>query len=287
MLEFDFSLVQPVFSQFSSMEFRYTHSRYTSILGSFVLPAVQQLVAATSDLYLIGNDLSLTYRLDAILQSRTSDINPVGAKITFRIDRELNKFNGDGEYEVTSSGLRPVYKTVNFTRLELNWRQSIPFFFKNHTLTASVRGGTILGPPVDEFFDFYGGGLVGMKGYPFYALGGNELAVLGMAYRFPIVNNIDIRFLQFYFDKLYGSFYGDFGNAWTDGNPALKQFKSDAGFELRLESFSFYSFPTRVFFNASYGFNQFDKYIRARNETVTYGKEWRFYFGILFGFDFD
>ena len=64
-------------------------------------------------------------------------------------------------------------------------------------------------------------------------------------------------------------------------------FKKDAGMELRLETFSFYAYPTRIFFNASYGFDKFTQFIKTRNETVTYGREWRFYFGVLFGFDLD
>jgi hypothetical protein len=289
LLEFDFVLNQTFVSQFSNVEFRFAHSRYTSVIESFIDPETNppSLVPGSSDLYLIANDLSLTFRVDAIVPSRTSEISPVGRKVSLRIGRELNKFNGDGQYEVTSAGLRPVYKTVNFTRLELNWKEYIPFFFKNNTLTASLRGASILGPPVDEFFDFYGGGLVGMKGYPFYALGGNRLAVAGLTYRFPLVNNIDVRFLQLYFDKLYASVYSDVGNAWTGPAPSLRQFKTDAGFELRLESFSYYSYPTRIFFNASYGFDRFERFIPSRNESVTYGREWRFYFGVLFGFDFD
>ncbi len=46
---------------------------------------------------------------------------------------------------------------------------------------------------------------------------------------------------------------------------------------------SYYIFPTDLFFNASYGFDKFTK--NFRGEDVTYGKEWRFYGGLLFGFD--
>jgi Tol biopolymer transport system component len=288
LLEFDFALNHPFISQSGSVEFRYIHSRYTSVLESFVLPAAGRLVPGSSDLYLIGNDLSLTFHLQAIVPSRTSEINPVGRKISFRIGREFNKFNPFGDIEETEGGgLAPVYQNINFTKVELNWKEHIPLMIRNHTLTASLRGASILGPAVDDFFDFYGGGLIGMKGYPYFALGGNELAVLGLAYRFPIFYNIDLRFLNFYFDKLYASVYGDIGNAWTGRVPTLRQFKTDAGIELRLESFSFYSYPTRIFFNAAYGFDKFDRYVESRNATVTYGKEWRFYFGVLFGVDFD
>ena len=57
--------------------------------------------------------------------------------------------------------------------------------------------------------------------------------------------------------------------------------------ELRLESYSWYALPTRIFFNAAYGLTQFERYLPNGLATVTYGKEWRFYFGILFGFDLD
>lgn len=289
LLEFDIALQQPILSQFVNAEFRWAHSRYTSIIESFFNPETHppSLIGSSSDLYLIANDLSLTLNVDAIVPARTQDINPVGRRIRLRVDRELNKFNGDGEYEITSTGLTPLYKNVNFTRVEAQWKEYMPFFFKNHTLTVKLRGGSILGPPVDEFFDFYAGGLIGIKGYPFYALGGNEMAAAGLEYRFPLLHNIDLRVAQLYFDKLYASVFADAGNAWTEYSPRLKDFKTDAGVEIRLESFSYYAYPTRIFFNAAYGFNQFDHYIRSRDQTVTYGREWRFYFGVLFGFDFD
>ncbi|MEW6511393.1 MAG: BamA/TamA family outer membrane protein [Bacteroidota bacterium] len=289
LLEFDLALSQPFVSQFSSVEFRYAHSRYTSIIENFINPETDppSLVPGSSELYLIANALSLTLKSDAVVPSSTMDINPSGRRVMLRIGRELNKFNGDGEYEITPTGLQPRYKTVNFTRVELNWREYIPLFFRNHTLNISLRGGTILEHSVDEFFDFYAGGLVGMKGYPFYSIGGNEMAVGGISYRFPIAESLDARFLQLYFDKLYASVYADAGNAWTSERPKLAEWKTDAGIELRLESFSYYAYPTRIFFNASYGFKRFDRFVRTRNETISYGREWRFYFGILFGFDFE
>ncbi len=289
LFEFDIVLAQKIFTPNTVLEFRYAHSRYTSTIETFTTRVDEnsptQLISGSSDLYLIANDLSLKFTTEAIKRASTADINPVGRKITFRIGRELNKFNGDGEYQVGPTGLLPVYKNINFTRVELNWREHLPSFIDNHTITLKVRGGSILENTVDSFFDFYAGGLVGMKGYPFYAIGGNEIAVAGLEYRFPLVGNIDVRFLQFYFDKLYASVYGDVGNAWSGSKPRLKDFKADLGAEIRLESFSWYAYPTRVFFNASYGLTRFDKIVR--DAPITYGREWRFYFGVLFGFDFD
>lgn len=285
LLEFDFVMNHPIVPRMSELEFRFIHSRYTSTIETFFNPFTGSSVPGLDDLYLIGNDLSLTLRVDAIQRSVTDEINPIGHEVRLKIDRELNKFLRG--YDLTPTGYQPAYDRINFTRVELNWKEHLPWFFRNHSLTITARAGSILAPPVDEFFDFYAGGLIGMKGYPFYALGGNDMAVAGLNYRFPLIDNIDVRFLQFYFSKLYASVYGDVGNAWTAGSGKPGRFKRDAGAELRLESFSFYSYPTRIFLNASYGFDRFSRFVRSTNQSVTYGKEWRFYFGILFGFDFD
>lgn len=290
LLEFDFALRQKALSQFSDVEFRYAHSRYASVIGNFINPETDppSLVTGSRELYLIANTFALTFTLDNILPSRTSEINPVGRKVMLKISGELNKFNGDGEYEVTSIGLQPRYKSIDFMRAEVKWREHFPLPFGSQTLTATLRGGSIFGPEVDEFFDFYAGGLVGMRGYPFYALGGNRMAVLGLEYRIPLINNIDIRLKQLYFDKLYASLFADLGNTWSGPTvPGVGSFKKDFGVELRLESFSFYAYPTRVFASAAYGLDRFDRRIPRLNETVMYGKEWRFYFGVLFGFDLE
>jgi outer membrane protein assembly factor BamA len=113
------------------------------------------------------------------------------------------------------------------------------------------------------------------------------MAVAGLEYRLPIFQNIDIQVLHLYFQRLYGSVFADIGHAWTGEIPNLQTFKTDIGAELRLESFSWYAYPTRIFLSAAYGFDRFDRFVESQNTTVTYGKEWRVYFGILFGFDFD
>ncbi len=294
LMEFDAAFNHPLFSDADDLEFRYAHSRYTSILGSFINDKTTPptLVPASSDLYLIANTLAFRYELDAIRPSSTSEINPVGRKITIRLSEELNKFgatdsSGFREYQLTDLGFQPVYDRINFTRLEVGWKEHLPFFFTNHTLSLSFQGSMIFAPPVDDFFDSYIGGLAGMRGYPFYSMGGNRTASVALEYRFPIMDDMGFRILQISFDKLYASFFTDAGNAWTRENPRLRELKTDAGFEIRLQSFSFYSYPTMIFFSGAYGFTHFDRFVRTANAVVPYGGEWRFYFGVLFGFDFN
>ncbi len=291
LLEFDFVLRQKAFVEALDLELRYAHSRYNASVGSFFLVDKQSnssiLNPAFSNLYFIGNDVSATWTFEGIAPSRTQEINPVGRKIRLKYDYEFNEFNPNSDYDISNGILVPKYQKFRFHRLEASWRESQRLPAWKHTLSLQLRGGSILGPPVDDFFDFYIGGLAGMKGYPFYSLGGNEYALANLTYRFPVFEHIDLRVLQMYFDKLYAALYGDAGTTWTGGGGSGQKFKRDAGVELRLEAFSYYAFPTRIFFNATYGFDQFNRYISTDATTVTYGKEWNFHFGVLFGFNLD
>jgi hypothetical protein len=76
-----------------------------------------------------------------------------------------------------------------------------------------------------------------------------------------------------------GAFY-QFGDGWN-GDVDLDRFKSDVGFQIRLNTFSWYLFPTSIFFEAAYPLKeQFNEI-----SDITYKKDWKFYFGILFDFD--
>jgi outer membrane translocation and assembly module TamA len=177
--------------------------------------------------------------------------------------------------------LVPVYQDYNFSKFELNLEEAFPVG-NDQTLTAKLRAGAILGPTVPDFFNFYLGGLIGMKSYPFYAISGNRIGWLNLTYRFPIWRGIDTRIGQLYIDKIFFSVFGDLGNAWNGKFPKLNKFKKGAGAEIRIKINSFYVFPTSLFFSAAYSFDKFTNTVL--NEQITYGKKWKFYGGILFDF---
>ena len=282
LFEFDFAARHRIFNRFQSLELRFIFSKYTATLGSFIIPNINQLYPRTDDTYFIGRDFRVKYSLEMIVPTKDSDINPLGFTADVTYDYETNKFNEKGDYVVEDGLLRPKYELFNFHRLELNARAFLPLWF-DHTFTLQVRAGSILGPEVPSFFNFFLGGLLGMKAYPFYAVEGNEIAWLHFAYRFPLFQDIDARMGHLYLDKIFLSLSFDAGNAWTGDTFKLNNVKKGAGAEIRMHLNSYYLFPTDLFFNASYGFDRFQRVIR--NETITYGKEWRFYGGILFGFD--
>lgn len=284
LFEVDLAAKHRIISRNQNIEFRFVWSRYTATLSSFIFPNTTILYPTTNDEYFIGRDLRFTYGLNYIVPSKDMDINPVGTEVKFQYDYEFNKFNSDGEYTVEDGILKPIYSDYNFHRVELNTKMHFPFFFNGHTLTAKIRVGSILGPQVPDFFDFYLGGLVGMKAYPFYAISGNEIAWLNLTYRFPLFRNIDTRIGHIYLNKIFLGFFGDIGNAWSGKLPAPDSFKKGVGIEARIQMNSYYLFPTDLFVSAAYGFDNITRVVN--NEYITYGKEWRIYGGILFGFDF-
>ncbi len=283
LLEFNVFLRQRLLAERTDLRLGFTLSRYNADIGTFVNPNDNTQYPSFRTTYLIANTWSAQVRHVDIMPSREREINPVGRVATLRYAYERNRFNPNGDYEVRNGFLVPIYTPFNFHRVELQWNEYIPLPVARHTVGFAFRAGSILGGAVDDFFDFYAGGFTGMRGYPFYALGGNEIASLNISYRFPVWRSINARVLQFYVTKLYGQVFGDIGMAWTGDVPPLRDWKTDAGFELRLETFSFYQYPTRIFFSGAYGFDRFTRTINTVD--VTYGREWRFYLGVLFGFE--
>ena len=280
LFEADFIIRHRLFSREDNLQLKFVYSTYTASLGSFLLPD-NTLYPTTKDNYFIGRNIETKYTFEAISPTKDSDINPVGMLLDVTYNYEFNKFNSEGEYTVEDGILKPLYKNFNFHKLELKTGFFFPVF-NSHTFNTTIRLGSILGPQVPDFFDFYLGGLIGMKSYPFYAVGGNELAWLNLTYRFPLFRNIDTRLGHLYIDKVFFSVNADIGNAWNGKIPSLSKFKKGVGAELRLQMSSYYLFPTSLFFHAAYSFDKFTRVIN--NQNVNYGKEWSFYGGILFDF---
>ncbi|PID59820.1 MAG: biopolymer transporter Tol [Ignavibacteriae bacterium] len=283
LFEVDLAFNHKIFNPRHNLELRFIYSKYTAAIGSFLLADKKTLYPSSSDDYFLGRNLQLTYSFRSIYPNVDADINPLGLEIEAKYNYEFNKYNNDSEYKYEDGVLVPLYNNFNFHKVELNLKNHM-YIIKDHTLSTYLRVGSILGKTVPDFFDFYLGGLVGMKSYPFYAVSGNELAWLNLTYRFPIFKHIDYRLGLLYLDKLFFSVHGDIGNAWNGSLPSLNKFKKGAGLGLRFKMTSFYLFPTSLFFNASYSFDKFSKVVREK--TVVYGKEWRFYGGILFDFNF-
>lgn len=228
--------------------------------------------------YLKGQSVSLLLKHVSVKRDLDTEINPRdGRYFTLRIQREWNKFLSD--FATDRAENLEIFDKFNFNRIEMNWEEyfKVPFTDR-HTLTLRMQGGFI-DTKVDSFFHFFGGGLVGLKGYPFYSVEGRRVAIGTATYRFPLLRNINKQFLNMYFDKLYLGGFAQYGNAWSENTLDFDDFLSDVGVQLRLDTFSWYFFPTRIFFEAAYPLKV------QVNNGVSYPKEWKYYLGVLFDFD--
>lgn len=285
LLEADLGTESKMLSGFlKGLEFRfyYTFSLYKAQSGifSFTDPSTGILYVSSPFryTYLRGHALTFFARVQQILPEVDQAINPRhGRYVTFKLAREWNRFLVD--FATDRAIAAEVFDKFYFTRLEFNWEEYFPVpHTHHHSFTVQLRGG-LIDRPVDDFFNFFAGGLVGLKGYPFYSIEGRKFALGSLTYRFPLKRNINLQILNIHFDKLYlGGFYQS-GNAWNDGSLRFDDFKSDVGLQLRLDTFSWYFFPTRIFFEAVYPLSEFE------NREIRYKKEWRFYFGVLFDFN--
>jgi hypothetical protein len=265
------------FMEYVDVRFAYILSLYNATLKWFD-PDYRDIVNFRYR-YLNGHAFTLLLKTRPLsYYTPTSAINPdAGRRVSLFYTYELNNFLRDFD---TSTGIGiEEYDLYCFNRIDLDWEEyfSNPFF-TNHALALRLRAGYI-DRAVDDFFYIYAGGLIGMKGYSYYSLGGTRKLVGTITYRFPLFNHMDWQLSWLYFDKLYLGFFYDIGNAWADEALDLRKFKRDVGVQLRLETFSNHLFPARFFLEAAYPLDE------VQSDIVTYREQWRYYFGALFEFD--
>jgi len=230
--------------------------------------------------YLKGNAASLRFKYDGIARSLESAINPRGGRyVTLKVQPEWNDFLTD--FSTTSATSLEIFSKNNLTRFEGNWEEymAVPFT-KHHSLSIRAQGAFIdsRSDSLDDFFDYFAGGLVGLKGYPFYSIQGQRMAIGTATYRFPLWRNINKQLMNVHFNHLYLAGFYQIGNAWN-GSADINDFKENLGVQVRLDTYSWYLFPTRIFFEAAYPLQE------QFNNDVRYRREWRYYVGVLFDFD--
>lgn len=290
----DLSLLKP-----RDLRLNYTYvESYVKIseIREFKNGIMQNFPSTGSIKYFYGNAFSTDWKFSSLKPFIDGEINPRGGrkgnvKYSYNLDNLIAGFafnTKEGVYE-------KLYNKAHYHRLEGTYTEYLKMPVKNHTLELSFQGG-IIPNKVDSFFNFFGGGLAGLKGYSFYSIEGNKLALLNTTYRFPIWKHIDSKFANLYLDKIFGGIYFGYGDAWSKEI----DFKKSVGGELRMEFYSFFVYPTRVTFNAAYGLDKFEtlgplisKYERPEDgprglykehQKIENGKEWRYYLTILFGF---
>ncbi|GAB4330811.1 MAG: hypothetical protein Kow0037_06910 [Calditrichia bacterium] len=228
--------------------------------------------------YLRGHTASLSLKQDAVVPEVDRAINPRQGHYFFvKYSHEWNRFL-DG-FNTEGGDLNENYILYNYNKLEWDLEKYLPVpKTRHHAFSLRLQGGYI-DRSVDDFFNFFAGGMIGLKGYPFYSIEGRQMAVATATYRFPLTRNLHLKLFHWYLDKIYLGTFFQAGDAWNNDLPELNELKSNVGVQLRLETYSWYMFPTRIFLEAAYPLKAHE------HKNIDYRQQWKFYVGILFDFD--
>ncbi|MFH1851738.1 MAG: hypothetical protein ABIA75_05270 [Candidatus Neomarinimicrobiota bacterium] len=232
--------------------------------------------------YFRGIHLGLRWNGSMIRPRADSNINPSeGFKYQLEVTVEKNHFI-DGLDLSDSGTLIEDFKPNNLTRvyLENSYFMELPGT-RRWTLAFETNLGWLSNAEADSFFNYFGGGLPGIQGYPFYSIEGNRQAIGKFAFRIPFLYLEAIPLGWFSLNNGTIGFIVQGGDAW-DGDQADFDLKRSVGLQLRLSGFSFYNYPTAIGLEVHQGLDKFD--LQINGKTYNYGKEPRFYASILFEF---
>lgn len=290
LFQFDvYSLIQ--LGLHHQIKLNYAHSILSAGTEPFFWAPINQNISGSNDDYYKSNQVSLNYNLSMLDRSKESEIAPIGREASLTIGYESGELLEDYEIDESKGVLIRRYSKQDLLRFSLGYKEHLKLPFEKQTLSFWLRRSSVITKSTETFFYNYVGGFLGMRGYPFYAIGGLENAHLQINWKFPLIQNIDYSVGNLYFNRLYMSVYTDFGNAWLGSFPGISSFKKDIGAELRFETTAFYLLPLRFFVSSTYGLD--DVIVRLPKEFVTsgnpseikFGKEWLFHVGLLFNFD--
>lgn len=275
-------------SRRSLLELGISYSPYTVSTDNFYSRELKQQVSGSSSQYFRGTTLSTSYTFDYYTYSIDADIAPLGLKGYLRYQFQPSKLLE--EYEIEDGALKPVFETSNNHSTELHLR----YGFKtmgDQAFQARIRGFHYFNSPGDSFYTDYIGGFLGMRSYPYFALGGSTTAFTSLSWFAPIFRGINKQTGPYTFDKIFARFFFETGNGWRSPYDTGNSLKSGVGAELRVAMNGFYLFPLKFFVSTSYGFDRFtltlpDEFItNSQSNQVTYGRELLFHFGLTFDFE--
>lgn len=275
-------------NRWSLLELGASYSPYSVITDGFFSDEINEFIPGSTTEYFKGISYSASYIANTIMPTRHYDIAPEGARASATFGLENGRLLQ--EFKIDEGRLSPVYdQTTNyFIELKSQLGGEIAGDV-NGLLTSRIFG--YLTNPEDYFYLDYTGGLTGMRSYPYFAIGGQRTIWGRFSFLAPIKRNINKQIGAYTLDKLYANLFIEAGNGWGGPLNIGDDLKTGIGTELRFALNSYYIFPLKFFITTTYGFNQFNvtlpnQFISTSSEnSITYGKELLFYFGLTFDFN--
>jgi len=229
--------------------------------------------------YYVGKHFGIAWQTDIHKPTVDFGINPGnGVQGNFEARYEQNDFMSGFKINEDYSTLEPDFITYDFWRIigDLSASVTIPWT-PRWTASAELQWGWMSSTEVDSFFNFFGGGLPGLKGYPFYSIEGNREVIGELSLRVPLFREKHYPVGPFILQNVVIGAVAQFGDAWN-GKEDEFNLKRSIGAQFRFGGFSFYNYPTGIGMEIHKGL---DKFSIDGND---YGNELRTYFTLLFGF---
>ncbi len=262
------------FKEIHQIEFYGAYENYRS--SSVFLSDFDDIWGKSGIDYLVGKHIGIKWNTTAYKRTVDYDINPNnGFNMEIDVKQENNRFyNVDSSY----SENRIIFDEFTNYRVEgeagINLELPLP---SRVTLSGKLKGGWMSKTDADDFFNFFGGGLPGLKGYPFYSIEGNRMALSSLTLRLPLLRQKHIPLGQFILQNIVIGGVVQYGDAWNGSHDNFSGIRS-VGALIRIGGFSFYNYPTGIGVEVHKGL---DKFV---TDQITYDGDIRTYFTLLFGF---
>lgn len=276
-------------NRWSLLELGAAYSPYSVVTDGFFSDELQLFIPGSTSEYFQGATFSGSYIADLTVPARNYDIAPTGLKGRLSYRYEPGRLLR--EFDVEDGILKPVYFTNRNHSLELVARYGRTLSGPT-TAMITTRGYSYLNKPDDFFYLDYVGGVTGLRSYPFFAVGGQSTAFARFSLLTPLMRAIDLQLGANTIDKIYAHLFFETGNGWGGPLQIGDNLKHGLGGELRIAFNRNYLMPMKFFVSTSYGLNRFsvtlpDSFVtESEDNRVTYGREFLFYFGLTFDFDF-
>ncbi|MEW5945869.1 MAG: hypothetical protein AB1742_06685 [bacterium] len=241
-----------------------------------------------NDFYTIGADFYVskyTYSsLHAAVPVTDYRSNSAGYDFMLRYSRMDPRFDSDvnpsdgrslsltyGQEEINDSFTGYPDERTDVTTYLARWTEYVDVSTRRRrTLVLSLQGGAL--DQTTNYYYFDAGSMSRLRGYPPGERTGNVFLVGSATFRFPVLENIDRKIINVYFQRLYLGVFYDYGDAWQYRVPGSRDFASDAGVEFRLKGYTFYTTPTNF------------TWTLARPLDREEGNDWRNYLSVSFSF---
>ena len=278
--QFDIGLRFPLYG-LGKLELFSSWQQYRAFIKEKVLD-ISGLEAGLAYDYYKGLISGMRLSVNGVKRLVDSNINPSsGFKLEASLLYEKNDFI-EGLDLSDAGTLLPNYSNNNLWRVDQSSSLYLTIPNTNRiTINIESMSGIISNTEADSFFHYFAGGLNGLKGYPYYSIEGNAMAILSGTLRMPLFREKHIPLGWMIIQNSTFGLIAQIGDAWDqkEGNPIWNR---SAGIQFRINGFSFYNFPTAIGLEFHRGLDTFERNIE--NNMVTYGNDQRFYLTLLFGF---